>query len=101
MRTALRALAFALVLVTSGFAQAVVSSLEPGAPCAGSEAADGPCDDCATECGVCACCPLRATVVELPRVAPAAIELPATEHARPAEPTVALVCADIFHPPQA
>ena len=100
MQLFLRLIAILLMLTTGGVFQTLAFASDGAEACADEEEGDE-CADCALDCGVCLCCPLRAApaspVVELP------VEAPLLEPvlASLSEPASSGVGADIFLPPRA
>ncbi|OJH37216.1 hypothetical protein [Cystobacter ferrugineus] len=96
----LRLIALLLMLTTGGVSQTLALVGDEVEDCAGEEE-DGPCADCAGDCGVCPCCPLRAIpstpVVEVP----AEVTPPEPVLVSLHEPALLAVGTDIFQPPRA
>lgn len=102
MQLLMRILAILLVLTTGGVFQTLAFASNGAATCADEEETGKQCADCAFDCAMCLCCPLRAApslpMVEVP-VVPVPIHEPvqSTIH----EPAPSGVSADIFQPPRA
>jgi hypothetical protein len=100
MQLFLRLIAILLMLTTGGVFQTLAFASDGAEACADEETGDA-CADCALDCGVCLCCPLRAAPassgVELP------VEAPLLEPvlASLSEPAPSGVRPDIFQPPRA
>lgn len=100
MRFLLRLIALLLMLTTGGVLQTLAFASEGVEACADEE--DGEqCADCALDCGVCLCCPLRAAPVS--PVVELRVEVPLPERvlASVREPVPSGVGVDIFQPPRA
>ncbi|QRK07774.1 hypothetical protein JQX13_48665 [Archangium violaceum] len=100
MQLLLRLIAILLVLTTGGVFQTLAFASNGAEACAGEEEGDR-CADCALDCGVCLCCPLRATPVTSAMEVPTEVPLPEPALACVREPTLSGAGADIFQPPRA
>jgi hypothetical protein len=101
MRFLLRTLALLLVLMTGGVFQTLAFASDTHADCE-EETGSGDCSDCATDCALCLCCPLRAAPAPLPFVSQ--VEEPLVRPPIHVHPDVLLpggVGRDIFQPPRA
>ncbi|QSQ12950.1 hypothetical protein [Myxococcus landrumensis] len=101
MQPLLRILAIFLVLMTGGVFQTLAFASQETEPCADAEEAGQPCEDCASDCVLCLCCPLRAATPSLPEVD---VSLPTPRHepapSRPPALALSGVSSDIFQPPK-
>ncbi|WP_338863607.1 hypothetical protein [Myxococcus stipitatus] len=101
MQPILRILAILLVLMTGGVFQTLALASQETEPCADEDDTGQPCEDCASDCVLCLCCPLRAATPSLPDVnvsAPAPLHEPAPS--RPQALALSGVSTDIFQPPK-
>jgi hypothetical protein len=101
MQLFFRLIAILLVLTTGGVFQTLAFASDGTDACAGEED-EGRCADCASDCSLCLCCPLRAAPATPPLVE-AAIDAPLPEPVPTTigEPVPSGVGADIFQPPRA
>ena len=101
MQLLLRLLAILLVLTTGGVFQTLAFASDGAETCADEEETEKQCADCAFDCAMCLCCPLRAApsipMVEVP--VPAPIHEPVRSIIHESAPSG--VSADIFQPPRA
>jgi len=101
MQPLLRILAILLVLMTGGVFQTLAFASNGAETCADEEEMGEQCADCAFDCAMCLCCPLRAApsmpMVEAPLPAPIPEPVQSLMH----EPDPSGVSADIFQPPRA
>ncbi|MFY0523429.1 hypothetical protein ACN28I_09685 [Archangium gephyra] len=101
MQLLLRILAILLVLTTGGVFQTLAFASEGAVTCEDEEETGEQCADCALDCAMCLCCPLRAApsmpMVEAP--VPVPIHEPVQSIIHESVPSG--VSADIFQPPRA
>ncbi|MFP2956635.1 hypothetical protein ACLEPN_02075 [Myxococcus sp. 1LA] len=100
MRSLLRFLAVLLVLTTGGVFQTLALASDVHDDCA--EETSDECEDCAPNCVLCVCCPLRAAPgpsFMVARLALPSLLLPVPS--RVDEPLLSGVGTDIFQPPRA
>ncbi|WNG37704.1 hypothetical protein F0U61_31465 [Archangium violaceum] len=101
MQLLLRILAILLVLMTGGVFQTLAFASDGAVACEDEEETGEQCADCALDCAMCLCCPLRAApslpMVDVP--APALLHEPVLSIIHASAPSG--VSADIFQPPRA
>jgi hypothetical protein len=101
MQLLLRILAILLVLTTGGVFQTLAFASDGTVTCEDEEETGEQCADCALDCAMCLCCPLRAApsmpMVEVPVPVPIHEPVQSLIH----ESAPAGVSADIFQPPRA
>jgi hypothetical protein len=102
MQLLLRILAILLVLTTGGVFQTLAFASDGAETCADEEETGKQCADCAFDCAMCLCCPLRAAAPSIPRVeVPVPVPIPEPVRSLIHEPAPSGVSVDIFQPPRA
>jgi hypothetical protein len=96
-----RIIAILLVLTTGGVFQTLAFAGDEHVACAGEEEDGDACIDCAFDCGMCLCCPLRAAPAS--QRLEAVVRMPVLDMVSclaDAEPVLSGAATDIFQPPR-